>query len=145
MSRWRKEWMTLALGSNTSSSEWFILSWSSFLTSMGKDKSLILWSLEILCAVLGIPLKDIKKLEEVRRRTSEMIKEVGTGMPSKDRSKWASLFWKYKGWERNDQSLWHPGEMDGAEKIYPAPGPLMPTSQTGSCGQSSAVFLMILR
>ena len=50
-----------------------------------------------MCAVLDIPLKDIKKLEEVRRRTSKMIKEVGTGMPSKDRSKWVALFWKYKG------------------------------------------------
>lgn len=50
-----------------------------------------------MCAVLGTPLKDMKKLEEVRRRTSKMIKEARAGVPSKDRSKWTPLFWKCKG------------------------------------------------
>lgn len=137
--------MTLGLDSNTNSLEWFILSWSNFLTSIGKDKSLILWSLEILYGVLGTPLKAMNKLEEVRRRTSKMIKEVGAEVPSKDRSKWAPLFWKCKDWERNDQSPWNPGG-NGWGRDLPCPQcPLMPTSQTELWGQSSVVFLWILR
>lgn len=63
-----------------------------FLTSMGRDKRLILWSLEILCVVLGKPLKDIKKLGKWRGGYGEWSRRWGTGKPFKGRSKWDTLF-----------------------------------------------------
>lgn len=57
----------------------------------------------------------------------EMIKE-GTEMPFKERSKWATLFWKYKSCKRNYQSLGNPGGDGMAWKRLPCPIPPAPVS-----------------